>query len=76
MADKQPSKPDDPVALKQEQPQRRQQPGTQGSGADRSALDKSGNVNEGKLQENQERLQVGPDHKTAEMEKKHRGTFP
>jgi hypothetical protein len=28
------------------------------------------------LRENQERLRVGPDHKTPEMKKGHRGTFP
>jgi hypothetical protein len=28
------------------------------------------------LKENQERLRVGPDHKTPEMKKGHRGTFP
>lgn len=28
------------------------------------------------LKENQERLRVGPDHKTPEMKKGRRGTFP
>ena len=28
------------------------------------------------LKENQERLRVGPDHKTPEMKKGNRGTFP
>jgi hypothetical protein len=30
----------------------------------------------GKLRENQERLGVGPEHKTEAMKKGHRGTFP
>jgi hypothetical protein len=29
-----------------------------------------------KQKENQKRLDVGPDHKTAAMKKGHRGTFP
>ena len=40
------------------------------------ALEPSGDVNPGKLKKNQERLHVGGDHKTDEMKKGHRGTFP
>jgi hypothetical protein len=54
-----------------DQQQRKQQPGAQGFGKDGDARE-----DEGKLRQNQERLNVGPDHKTPEMEKEHRGTFP
>lgn len=56
---------------------RRQQPGAQGAGRRADALDKSGNVNQEKLKENRDqRLHVGADHKTPEMKKGKRGTFP
>jgi hypothetical protein len=58
-----------------EQP--KQQPvakGTKKSSSD--ALDKDGNVNPEKLADNQRKLHVGSDHKTPDMKKGHRGTFP
>jgi hypothetical protein len=57
-------------------PTRRQQPGAQGAGKEADALDESGNVDREKLETNQEQLQVGADHKTPAMRKRHRGTFP
>jgi hypothetical protein len=56
---------------------RRQQPGAQGAGTQADAVQPSGGVDEKKLKENREkRLKVGDDHKTPEMKKGHRGTFP
>lgn len=40
------------------------------------ALDKNGHVIPEKLQENQRKLNVGSDHRTPDMKKRHRGTFP
>ena len=40
------------------------------------ALDKDGHVNPEKLADNQRKLNVGSDHKTPDMKKRHRGTFP
>lgn len=60
----------------QNSPARRQQPGARGALRSQKALDKSGAVNREKLEENQRRLQVGKDHRTAGMKKGHRGTFP
>ncbi|MBV8030085.1 MAG: hypothetical protein JO035_01100 [Betaproteobacteria bacterium] len=54
---------------------RQQSPGQRG-GQSPQALDKSGDVIPEKLKENQRRLGVGEDHKTPEMKKGHRGTFP
>jgi hypothetical protein len=51
-------------------------PGTPGSKNDTDAIEPSGDVNPEKLKKNQERLHVGSDHKTPEMEKGKRGTFP
>lgn len=59
-----------------QQQTRRQQPGAHAAGRRASALDKSGNVDEGKLNENRARMGVGSDHKTPEMKKGRRGTFP
>ena len=53
-----------------------QQPGGQGTGKDANALDEGGSVDNNKLRQNREKLQVDPDHKTEEMRKQHRGTFP
>lgn len=55
---------------------RKEQPGAQGAGKAADAIDESGNVDERKLQENRERMGVGDDHKTSDMRKKERGTFP
>jgi hypothetical protein len=53
------------------------QPTVQGTRKSTSdALDKNGNVNQEKLAENQRKLGVGADHKTPEMKKRHRGSFP
>ena len=40
------------------------------------ALEPSGEVNAEKLKQNQQRLQVGADHKTDAMKKGKRGTYP
>ncbi len=50
---------------------RRLQPGARGAG--RKA---DGRNNPEKLKENQQSLGVGSDHKTPDMKKGHRGTFP
>jgi len=55
---------------------RRLQPGAQGAGMDADAVKPDGNVDEKKLEQNQERLGIDEEHKTEEMRKKHRGTFP
>lgn len=59
-----------------QQRERRLQPGAQGAGREGDAIDEAGNVDREKLKENQERLQQTPEHKTKEMEKRRRGTFP
>ena len=51
------------------------QPGAQ-SDDPRKAIDEDGNLDRQKLEENQRRLDVGKDHKTEDMEKGDRGTFP
>jgi hypothetical protein len=62
--------------------QTKEQPATQQPGAksarrnDNDALDKDGHVKPEKLAENQKKLNVGSDHKTPDMKKGHRGTFP
>jgi hypothetical protein len=57
-------------------PQRRQQPGAQGAGKERDALGVGGEIDQQKLKDNQEQLQVDRDHKTTDMRKKQRGSFP
>jgi hypothetical protein len=57
-------------------PSRRQQPGAQGAGKEADALDQSGNVDQEKLETNQEQLQAGADQKTPAMRKRNRGTYP
>jgi len=59
-----------------EQGSRRQIPGTPGRPNEADALEPSGDVNRDKLKRNQERLHVGGDHKTGEMRKGKRGTYP
>ena len=51
-------------------------PGTPGLPNDADAIERSGEVNPEKLKHNQEKLHVGADHKTPEMEKGKRGTYP
>jgi hypothetical protein len=54
-----------------------QQPGARTARrGNNDALDKDGHVNPEKLAENQKKLNVGADHKTPDMKKGHRGTFP
>jgi hypothetical protein len=55
---------------------RRQQPGAQDAGKEADAIKESGNVDPGKLKENRDRLGVDSDHKTPDMKKGDRGTFP
>ena len=55
---------------------RREQPGAQGSGKEAQAVDRAGDVKDEKLEKNRERLHVDSEHKTPEMKKGHRGTFP
>jgi hypothetical protein len=50
---------------------RRQQPGAQGAGEAADARE-----DKAKLRKNQRELGVEPDHKTPDMKKGHRGTFP
>jgi hypothetical protein len=58
-------------------PETPKQPAPQGARkSSNDALDKDGHVNPEKLAENQRKLGIGPDHKTPEMKKHHRGTFP
>lgn len=59
-----------------ERPKGPEVPGTPGRRNDADAITPSGDVNPEKLKKNQERLGVGRDHKTDEMKKRHRGTFP
>lgn len=65
----------DPAKVDAQQ-RRVQKPGAQGMHRGADALTPSGEVDPEKLKENQRRLQVGSDHKTPEMKKGHRGTFP
>jgi hypothetical protein len=60
----------------QNRPDRRLQPRARGAGKARSALTRSGELDREKLEDNQRQLGVGKDHKTADMKKGHRGTFP
>ena len=53
------------------QPARRVQPGAKGAGRNADARGDSG-----KLRDNQSQLGVDAEHKTPEMKKGHRGTFP
>jgi len=55
--------------------ERRRQPGAQGTDP-RDAIDESGNLDREKLKENQNRLGVDEDHRTEDMKKGDRGTFP
>jgi hypothetical protein len=71
-ADKGPTKP----RADDQSPMRKQQPGAQGAGRERDAIDEDGNVDRQKLKDNQEQLQVGEDHKTPDMKKQRRGTYP
>jgi len=73
-ADKATTRPQQDAAANDED--RRLQPGAQGAGMDADAVKPDGNVDEKKLEQNQERLGVDEEHKTEEMRKKHRGTFP
>lgn len=63
-------------AKAQAQQRRIQKPGAQNMHRGAGALTPSGDVDPEKLKENQRRLQVDADHKTPEMKKGHRGTFP
>ena len=60
----------DPQTVDNQQP-RRLQPGARGMGRK-----PDGRSNPEKLRENQQSLGVGSDHKTPDMKKGHRGTFP
>lgn len=59
----------DPQTVDNPQP-RRLQPGARG------IRKPDGRRNPEKLRENQQSLGVGPDHRTPDMKKGHRGTFP
>jgi hypothetical protein len=54
----------------------RQHSGARGRNQGSVAVDKSGKVDEAKLEQNQERLNVDKDHRTPDMKKGNRGTFP
>jgi hypothetical protein len=65
------------IEQKQQQQPEAQQPASRSMRRSNSgALDKDGHVKPEKLAENQRKLNVGSDHKTPEMKKGHRGTFP
>ena len=54
----------------------RQHSGARGRNQGSAAVDKSGKLDEGKLEQNQKRLNVDKDHRTPDMKKGNRGTFP
>ena len=55
---------------------RRQLPGAPVRRNQADAIEPSGDVNREKLRQNQQRLQVGADHRTDSMKKGKRGTYP
>jgi hypothetical protein len=55
---------------------RRQQPGAHGVGKRADAIRRSGKGQGSKLDENRRRMGVEDDHKTSDMKKGRRGTFP
>lgn len=59
-----------------EQARRRQLPGAPGRRNQSDAIEPTGEVNREKLRQNQQRLQVGADHRTDAMKKGRRGTYP
>ena len=59
-----------------EQARRRQPAGSPGRRNLADAIEPSGEVNREKLRLNQQRLQVGADHRTDAMKKGRRGTYP
>jgi hypothetical protein len=54
----------------------RQHSGARGANKGSNAVDKSGKVDQSKLEQNQKRLNVDKDHRTPDMKKGNRGTFP
>jgi hypothetical protein len=68
------SETDQPTAV--QQGARRQGPGSSGRRNPADAIEPSGDVNPQKLRENQQRLHVGSDHRTDDMKKGKRGTYP
>ena len=50
--------------------------GTPGRRNEADAITRGGEVDPQKLKQNQQRLQVGSDHKTESMKKGKRGTYP
>lgn len=54
----------------------RQNPNRSRQGARGAAKGNDARQNPEKLKDNQQRLGVGPEHKTEAMKKGHRGTFP
>ena len=73
-ADKATTKPETPDPDRERN--RRRQPGAQGFGKEDKAVDSGGDVDKNKLKRNQEQLQVDEHHKTPEMRKQDRGSFP
>jgi hypothetical protein len=68
-----------PKGPETEQPTAVQQGARRGAPGRRNpadAIEPSGDVNPQKLRENQQRLHVGTDHRTDEMKKGKRGTYP
>ena len=57
-------------------PAEKTRPGSRSASRTQKALDKSGEVIQEKLEENQRRLDVGKDHRTPSMKKGRRGTYP
>ena len=54
----------------------RQHSGARGANRGSAAIDKTGKLNESKLEQNQRQLNVDKDHRTPDMKKGHRGSFP
>jgi hypothetical protein len=54
----------------------RQNSGARGRNQGAAAIDRKGRVDEAKLEQNRKRLNVDKDHRTPDMKKGHRGTFP
>jgi hypothetical protein len=73
-ADKATTKPETPDPDREQN--RRRQPGAQGFGKDDKAVDSAGEIDKDKLKRNQEQLQVDEHHKTPDMQKQERGSFP
>ena len=62
--------------MTQKSSDRSQQPPARGQNRGADAITPTGDVDQEKLKQNQRRLKVDDEHKTPEMQKGNRGTFP